>query len=296
MTRLQMRQRITDTSTDQPGTLPPRLPARLALFVGVTFAFTWTAWGLVLALGGDPNRGPVTLTLWMLGGFGPPIGAIVAARLDGRQPVRGLLLHLLRWRVDAGWYALIALPLAVAIAAVTILGWPVAPEASLLATVGVTAPTFVIMAVAGGGLEELGWRGYALPHLQNRIGALPAAVGIGLVWAVWHLPLYAMIDTTQADSNFGWFALQAVALSVILTWIYNGTGRSILLPVLFHAAVNTFYGSVLDHVELIDYARFEMVAALIMTAVGFALVIAHGPRLQHLQGAARTAGPQAVGG
>lgn len=264
-----------------PAPTTPRDPAKswpLARFVLMTFAISWSAWGIVLALGGDPNGGPATLVLWMLGGFGPPIGAIVAARADGRRQARDLLVRLLRWRVAVGWYVLMALPLVVAVAAVTILGWPTGPDASLISTALITMPTFAVMAIAGGGLEELGWRGYAVPHLQAKIGPFPAAVGIGLVWAVWHLPLYAMVDTTQADSNFGWFTLQAVALSILLTWIHNGTGSSILLPVLFHAAVNTFYSSVLNHVELIDYPRFEMTAALLMTGAAIAVVAAR-PRL-----------------
>ena len=246
----------------------------------VTFAVTWTAWAVVLALGGDPSSSPLTLALWVVGGFGPPIGALVAARRDGDDRARDLLRRLIRWRVGLGWYALIAFPLAVAVAAVAILGWPAAPDASLLGTVTATVPAFVIMAVAGGGLEELGWRGYAVPHLQARVGALPAAVGIGLVWAVWHLPLYAMVDTTQADGNFAWFTLQAVALSILLTFVYNGTGDSLLLPVLLHAAVNSFYSSVLIHVEIVDYARFEMLAAVLMSATAIT-VAATRPRLHH---------------
>lgn len=255
--------------------------SRVMVFLSVTMAISWSGWGLVLLLGGDPSSGPVTLGLWILGGFGPAFGAIVAARADGRGQVRDLFGRLLRWRARVGWYALVALPLVVAVAAVLLLGWPARPDASVLATIVAAVPTFVVMAVAGGGLEELGWRGYALPHLQARFGALPAAIGIGLVWAIWHLPLYAMIDTTQSDSNFGWFTLQAIALSVILTWIYNGTAGSVLLPVLFHAAVNTFYSSVLNHVQLVDYGRFEVLAALLMTGVAVVVLVARywkGPR------------------
>lgn len=278
MTDLELLQQQDDSRTGGQGGVPRRTWDRLAVFAAVTFAVSWTSWGLVLGSGGDPMGGPASLALWVLGGFGPPIGAVVAARLDGRRQVRDLLGRLLRWRIGIGWYALLALPLAVAVATVTILGWPAKADASLLGAVAVALPTFAVMAIAGGGLEELGWRGYAVPIMQARIGALPAAVAVGLVWAVWHLPLYAMVNTTQSESHFGWFTLQAVALSVILSWIFNGTAGSVLLPVLFHAAVSTFYGSVLGHVQVVDHGRFEMLAALLMSAAAITVVSVR-PRL-----------------
>ena len=240
-------------------------------FLGLTFAITWSAWGLLLALGGEPTAGPAHLALWVVGGLGPA-AALVAARLEGRSALRALWHGLLRWRVGARWYALLLLPLVVAVAAVTLLGWRVAPEASVVGAAIAAVPVFVVMAVVGGGLEEIGWRGYAQPRLQARIGQLPAAVAIGLIWALWHLPLYAMVGTSQSESSPGWFTLQAVAMSIILAWMYNGTGASILLLVLFHAAVNTSYSAVLGLVDVTAQPRFEMVAALLMTAAALPVI------------------------
>lgn len=240
-------------------------------FLGLTFAITWSAWGLLLVLGGEPTAGPVHLALWVVGGLGPA-AALIAARLEGRSALRALWHGLLRWRVGARWYALLLLPLVVAVAAVTLLGWRVDPDVSVVGAAIAAVPMFVVMAVVGGGLEEVGWRGYAQPRVQAQVGQLPAAVAIGIIWALWHLPLYAMVGTSQSESSLGWFTLQAVALSIILAWIYNGSGASILLPVLFHAAVNTSYSTVLGVVDVVAQPRFEMVAALLMSAAALVVI------------------------
>ena len=254
--------------------------AAAAIFLGVTFACSWGAWGLLLARGGDPTAGVAMTALWVVGGLGPGVGAVVAAGwAGGRGDLRLLWRRLRRWRVGSGWYALLVVPLAVAVAAVALLGWAPGPEASLGRTAVMAVPMLLAMTLVGGGLEEVGWRGWLLPVVQRRVAPLAAAVAIGVVWAVWHLPLYAMVGTTQADSAFGWYTLQAVALSVVLTWIHNGTGHSILLPVLFHGAVNGFYSLVLDHVGVVDFGRYEMTAGLLMAGVAVVVVAVAGPRL-----------------
>jgi membrane protease YdiL (CAAX protease family) len=86
-----------------------------------------------------------------------------------------------------------------------------------------------------GGLdEELRWRGYALPRLQQRYGALAASLLLGVIWAGWHLPNWFLPDSNQAATSFPIFVVGAVALSIILAWLYNSTGGSLLLVILAH--------------------------------------------------------------
>lgn len=265
------------TATGPPAQGPRATRTSLLAFLVLTFAISWGAWGVALALGGDPLAGVGAGGAWLVGGFGPPLAAVVVAAREHDLPA--LREGLLRWRVHPAWYGLVLLPLPVAAAAATLAGARTAPDASLPSAALQAAGLFVAMAVVGGGLEELGWRGHALPRLQRLVGPLPAALVIGVIWAVWHLPLYAMTNTTQAESNFGWFALGAVALSVILTWAYNGTGGSVLLAVAVHAGVNTFYSVVVGQVELPSFARFEMAAGLLMAVVAVAVVATTRGRL-----------------
>ncbi len=100
-------------------------------------------------------------------------------------------------------------------------------------------PYAVFMVIFGPLPEELGWRGYALDGLQARWNALWASLILGFFWAVWHVPMFVMVGTYQAELGvltlpFWEFMFGATVVSVLYTWIYNNTGRSILGAVLFH--------------------------------------------------------------
>jgi membrane protease YdiL (CAAX protease family) len=99
----------------------------------------------------------------------------------------------------------------------------------------------VAIALAGGGQEEFGWRGYALPALQDRWSALTASVAIGVVWAVWHLPAFVFAVPGYTGS-FGLYTLLVVGVSIVFTWLYNNTDGSILLAMLLHGGVNAASG------------------------------------------------------
>jgi hypothetical protein len=67
---------------------------------------------------------------------------------------------------------------------------------------------------------------------------------IGVVSALWHLPLFWISGTAQSHLPFALFVVRTVALSVISTWLYNGTKRSLLFVLLFHASLNTWPNTV----------------------------------------------------
>ncbi|MEA2046534.1 MAG: CPBP family intramembrane glutamic endopeptidase [Euryarchaeota archaeon] len=93
--------------------------------------------------------------------------------------------------------------------------------------------------------EEIGWRGYALPELQANHSALTASLIIGVIWGLWHVPLWWMRGNLHQDIPLTLFMLQIIALSIIFTWMYNNTRGSLLIVHLFHAAVNTTVGVLL---------------------------------------------------
>ncbi len=105
-------------------------------------------------------------------------------------------------------------------------------------------PYLVFMLFFGPLPEELGWRGYALDGLQKKYSALSASLILGVVWALWHLPLFFMKGTFQHDQlrigtlAFWTYILGPVVLSVLFTWIYNNTNRSTLSAILFHFMIN----------------------------------------------------------
>jgi membrane protease YdiL (CAAX protease family) len=213
----------------------------LASFFVLAYAISWILW-LPLVVSGDDSPTGIGFVLTLLATLVPSTVAIVlVAVVHGKAGVRKLLSRLLIWRVGVGWWVAVALLSTLALGAVglSVLFGGDTPD------VGVTIPgaialflLFIFPGSAGG--EEIGWRGFALPLLQADRSALGASVVLGVVWGVWHLPLYLTGADSRPLSLFASWVLITVAASVIYTWIYNGTGGSLLIVVLFHAASNLF--------------------------------------------------------
>jgi membrane protease YdiL (CAAX protease family) len=95
------------------------------------------------------------------------------------------------------------------------------------------------MLLIGGGQEEFGWRGYAQLPLQKRFGVLPASLLIGVIWGLWHLPLWAMPGDRHSTYSFLAFVLMTTSISVVYAGLYNGSGRKLAIAMFFHAVSNT---------------------------------------------------------
>lgn len=95
---------------------------------------------------------------------------------------------------------------------------------------------FAITLFLAGALEELGWRGFMQPRLQRRIHAFTASVVIGIVWALWHVPL--MLAGAGNFAGFQEYILMTIAMSVILGWLYNNTDGALPVVMVTHAASN----------------------------------------------------------
>jgi membrane protease YdiL (CAAX protease family) len=124
--------------------------------------------------------------------------------------------------------------------------------------------------------EELGWRGFALPRLLARYSALRASVLLGALWALWHLPYALTAGSAMADKPLYEHLLSIVALSVLFTWLFNNTGGSVLLAVLFHAAGNVTF-NVLPVLIPGVYAS-GIWGEIVRWAVVGAVVVMQGPR------------------
>ncbi|HSK59368.1 MAG TPA: CPBP family intramembrane glutamic endopeptidase [Actinomycetospora sp.] len=108
---------------------------------------------------------------------------------------------------------------------------------------------FVMVTLLGGPLlEEIGWRGFALPRMERSLGPLGASLVLGVLWALWHLPEF-LVPSWAASSGGGGvqgillFTLTAVTFTVVITWVFNNTRASLLIAVLVHSSIDTFSGT-----------------------------------------------------
>jgi membrane protease YdiL (CAAX protease family) len=92
--------------------------------------------------------------------------------------------------------------------------------------------------------EEVGWRGYALPRLATHLGLGGASVFLGVIWALWHLPLFFLPGAGSEGQSFPIYLLHVTALSVAMSWLYWKAEGSLLLVMLMHASVNNTTGLV----------------------------------------------------
>lgn len=210
----------------------------LALFIFLAFLISWGIIGLYLFLPDFMNSvfGPLTgeHPLFYLATYAPALAAIilVVARA-GFDGVRRLLSRLLLWRCSVGWLAL----LVVGLPAVFIVGAWISSGSLVLAlpfpSLSAYLLALVLMGIKGP-VEEIGWRGLALPLLQRVMTPLNAALVLGLIWGVWHFPAFLLSGTPQSAWSFTPFLVGAVAISVIVGALFNASRGSILLPALFH--------------------------------------------------------------
>lgn len=190
----------------------------------------------------------------MIGGLGPPVAGILLTYLEqdtaGRQDYWRRVIDFKR--ISPAWWAVILLftpvrgILAVAVGALA--GESLPPFETALGFISqplTLVPFLMYMLLFGPLPEELGWRGYALDRLQERWSALVSSLALGIMWGIWHLPLFFMQGTyqqaelgTDATRFLLNFFLSIVALTIVMTWVYNNTNRSILAAILIHFMEN----------------------------------------------------------
>lgn len=235
------------------------------------FAYTlsWLAWIPAILFGGGQ-------AMLVPGAFGPAVAAVIVLRTTGGS-VRAWAGPILHWRVRPRWYlyalGLPALLFAVVNATLALLGKPVD-----LALVADRAPSylagFAFVALLGGGQEEPGWRGFALPRLQQRFTPLRATAVLAVLWGLWHLPIYGV--------GF----VGPMLFAVFYTYLYNRTG-SVGLCMLLHGS----FTAALDTLTLTtDSLTVDLTILATLVAATLVLVAATRGRLGFAPTSAVTGG------
>ena len=221
-------------------------------FFLLTYAFSWTIWfpsvldGLGLTLPFDAAG--YSMVVVVIGAFAPLLAALtLIGRQRGWQGIKSFFRRAIDFQIQpVYWVTAFLLPLAIHLIShylALALGLEVArtlfPEEIAVSPILLAIPYFFLMLLIGGGQEEFGWRGYAQEPLQKKYGPIPASLGIGLVWGVWHLPLWFMAGDLHSAYSFLAFVIMTMSISLIYTWLYNASGKKLLAVIVFHAMNNT---------------------------------------------------------
>jgi len=224
-----------------------KLKDNLRHFFLLTIGFSWILWLLVIFINRNyPELIILKELLDNIAVFVPSLMGIFYVYLEtGKEGFLKLLKKGIKYKFEPKYYLyLLIMPVILSITfLISKLFFTINIEMSLLEKPGLIPLVFIYIFFLGGPLgEEFGWRGYALPKLNMIFKPLYSSLIIGIIWSIWHLPLFYMQDTVQNDINFFGYTLFTILITVIITIIFIKSGGSILAAILFHTATNLSWG------------------------------------------------------
>ena len=246
--------------------IPRKVPTfALVPFLVITFGLAWGVFvgsifftDTVTCLFGEISaRNP----LFILAVYAPAIAALtLVLRYAGLSGVKGYLSRLLLWRCSIGWVAFLILAIPAIYYAGALIKGTAMVGLSSFPSLGAMLSAMAFMLVLGP-IEEFGWRGLALPLLQRLMAPIWAGLLLGMIWGAWHLPAFFLSGTPQSAWGITPFIIGSIAVSVILTPLFNASGGSILLAALFHFQLNN---PLWPDAQPYDTIFFVLTAALVV--------------------------------
>ena len=258
-------------------TLINRYP--LIAFFAIAYSLTWLGWILPDRIySGTLLSGALALPFLLLVP-GPLYAAlIVTAVTEGKSGVAALLRKFTIWKVGFGWFAvaLLMAPLICVTPAYLNMFFGVPnPTIALIASLPTMLMMFAIRLVNpldGPMQEELGWRGFALPRLQERHSALAASAILGGLVVIWHVPL-VLLSMLPAYALFATFAF-----TILFGWLFNNVKGSVLMTLIAHAADGLVITGYLG-LNAVDSERHIMLLVAVWCVTAGAVVLLYGPTL-----------------
>jgi len=236
------------------------LRVEIRRFLVLTFATSWLLWGglaILTQLNLLKFGNAISMILFILGGVTPAFCEIwLKKKYSTKEEFHSFVHNIRNAKHPLSWYIFVISLAFIACFLPTLWGGAVMEKPLYLALIEL--PIMII----GGGLEEIGWRGFLQPTLQKRWSPLLSTFMVGAIWTIWHLPLWFVVGSNQMNMNFLWFTLTALALSFLLTIIYLST-KSIFLCIIFHALTNSFW-DVFVPVTNVSSGFFTLLFALLL--------------------------------
>ena len=250
---------------------------QIPIFFAVTLIIGWFPW--------YTGRGSIIIAAPSLAAF------VVAFLADGRKGVFDILRRLGRWRANWRWYVFILFSPAVLYSlavGVHVLMGGTAPQIPMFREnqqmILMVFIFFLLPWQSSAFLEEIGFRGYALEKLQNKLGPLVGTLILGTFFGAWLLPEFFQPDSFQYSMGglrfYPWFILMEIGWSILMTWVYNNAGKSSLIAgYLFHTAFNTWALVLLTNAipgespPTLDTILF-IVASVVVALAGVVVIVA----------------------
>jgi len=237
--------------------------SNLIKFILLTFIISWGSWGTIIFLNKD------LLILRVLGCYGPFISLLfILFKRENKELKERIFKSLRTWNVHFGWYIFAILGTAIigilAIIINNLLFDPVTFTKTSLSFVLIAIPYVLLTSVIG---EETGWRGYALNFLNKEFRPLQGSLVTGILWGLWHLPLFYISSDFHKFIPFPLFLIQSIFMTYIYTWIYTKT-KSLLIQHLFH----TFSNITLGLLPLLPSTQETSVRPLVITIILLSLL------------------------
>jgi membrane protease YdiL (CAAX protease family) len=220
-----------------------RIP--ISFFI-INFAWTWFFWlgpSWLAGLGAPFLSNALCPAAGIIASFGPGIGAMISLLLtEGKGECKKFLKSF--FSLNFGWKVWASILLV--LGGSSFLAWFVpelfgaARPPQMLPSLAVFPLYFLLMVFLAGGQEEIGWRAYIMPRLEKKFGLLLGSGMLGIIWAIWHIPLWFMPGTNQIYMNYFAFMLGCVGLSYFFSWVVAASGKRNFSSLIAHGAMNAF--------------------------------------------------------
>jgi membrane protease YdiL (CAAX protease family) len=223
-----------------------KIPIR---FFVITFLWSWLCFGVIIVcckLGIISGQNSVIgFLMTVIGAFGPAVGAFISLyTIEGKGSIKRYLKSFLSLNFGLNTWLAIFFILGIA----SFIAW-IIPELfgeerlhPFSTNLLLFFPALLFMTFFGGGQEELGWRGYIMPYLEKRFGLLVGSIILGIVWAVWHIPMWFVPESGQINVPFLGFLIMTIGYSFIYSWIIEASGKRLLSGLIVHGTGNVFSG------------------------------------------------------
>lgn len=248
----------------------------LIIYFTLAYLISWVIWlPLILPKFGIDTLQVIPKYHHYVGSLGPMIAAFIVKYIsEGWKGIKGLLKRLAQWRVKWIWYVVVIIvPVVLVIAAgyadqfingqsFTMKGFSSNDEFPQFGPLDFFLFNFFTFGIG----EETGWRGYALPALQNKFTALNSTLILAVGWACWHIPafLYRPLYSQMDVAGIAGFFMSLLMGAIVLTWLYNSTKGSLFIVAIFHAMIELMFMSENITIKMSSYLGAAIMIAAIL--------------------------------